>query len=96
MDYSKFEGMTPGPWIIKTNSDPMLVTENGEFIATVYGDKNKLAIAALPELIEENKRLRKALENITDICDEDAEILETGGKPIKYAIKRARAALKGK
>jgi hypothetical protein len=99
MDYSKFEGMTPGPWALSHQiGDGFSVAHEiapncgrllpiiTSHIFTAWGrtvDDNEAianaqAIAALPDLIEENKRLREALEIAlkamsSSNCDSTAE-----------------------
>ena len=73
MDYSKFEGHTPGPWKIGPHDN--VTNRFGDRIAVIVyrdvnGDEtqaNAALAAAAPDLLEENKRLRKALELCRDV-----------------------------
>ena len=98
MDYSKFEGMTPGKWHIGFKPGPIVYDALGNQLAdcrTPYDDYGQdkataLAIAALPDLIEENKRLRQALTNLLIDSTPLLEDSENSGVLIE-----ARKALKG-
>ena len=123
MDYSKFEGMTPGPWRVKIwdyshaspprkelnvqTEDNLLATlawdqgmENPYTIQNEVARANARAIAALPDLIEENKRLREALQKAADTFNDFATaeaILQRHTMANAAAIARdsTNAALKG-
>ena len=95
---NKFEGMTPGPWSIVGNEHAHTVVSDDIVIADVFTPDddtvspqseeealaNAEAIAALPDLIEENKRLRELLNRA---LSESARVHPDFAKDIRNALK---------
>jgi len=69
IDYSKFEGHTPGPW--KWDGIFSVDTKDVRVCYTHHNNRsaNGELIAAAPDLLEENKRLRTAIAEIRILID---------------------------
>ena len=97
MDQEKFKGHTPRPWLARTGS----VIAGSKVLAYVHNhyhqgmteaeaEANARLMAAAPDLLAENQRLRKALEIFVN------QVHENALEPDKLYIyeTRAREALK--
>lgn len=73
IDYTKFEGHTPGPWEVSERNRSIVICKKGTKIALAHykadlpseTHPNTALIAAapaLPDLLAENKRLREQVE----------------------------------
>ena len=78
IDYSKFEGHTPGPWeaaeeyIVAGAMGRICMTATASLIdgsPLLNWEANGELIAAAPDLLEENKLLRRAIAEIRILID---------------------------
>lgn len=80
MDTKQFDGHTPGPWVVHKVSRIRIVAPLIHVISTdIQGrtqpeaQANARLIAAAPDLLAENKRLRAALEGVIRVADRDTD-----------------------
>ena len=96
-DAMSYEGHTPGPWAAGTNrmDGAHVLAESGDRIICYchsrLGDDfsmtraNSRLIAAAPDLLAENKRLRAALQSIVDDYDYTQRAGQHGDRSGAYA-----------
>lgn len=76
IDYSKFKGHTPGPWKVIVNRVGIFIENQTQYgiadLSPVSGEDtpeqiaNAALIAAAPDLLAENKRLRDLVRQMLD------------------------------
>jgi len=92
IDYKQFEGHTPGPWSARREGAfdyRIALSHIAETVCKVRCEANACLIAAAPELLAENKKLREALEGIIESAEDGRDCPEW----LEERITDARAAL---
>jgi uncharacterized protein YicC (UPF0701 family) len=100
---TEYEGHTPGPWAFDgIESCTVFNRESGEMVAETlerFDDGEEIAnaalIAAAPDLLEENKRLRHDLERANNALADERELptiaYMSGAADANEEIKRLKA-----
>jgi hypothetical protein len=85
MTPDEFKGATPGPW---EQSSQVVYGEHGQgpsagqkgfVVAEAYTDADAALIAAAPDLLSDNIKLREALEKIMEMDWRDPQLMSMGG-----------------